>query len=137
MYNTLKTLIKIYKTKNVAIHNFTHNISLEYANSSICAVTSYFEGFSLVLLAAMKNGVPCVAFDCPFGPGSIINDANCGFLVENGDIRLFADRLCHLIENEELRKDFSKAAIEKAKTFDVDIIMNKCKSFYEQLVKEP
>jgi glycosyltransferase involved in cell wall biosynthesis len=137
MHNTLKTLIKIYKTKNVAFHKFTPDISLEYATSSICAVTSYFEGFSLVLLEAMKHGVPCVAFDCPFGPRSIINDANCGFLVEDGDIRLFADRLCRLIENEELRKDFSKAAIEKAKTFDVDIIMNKSKSFYEQLVKEP
>jgi len=136
MLDTIKSLINIYKVTNVSIHHFTPNISEEYAASSICAVSSYFEGFSLVLLEAMRHGVPCVAFDCPYGPGSIINDASCGFLVENGDTRLFSERLCRLIENEELRKDFSKAAIEKAKTFDVDITMNKYKTFYEQLVNE-
>ena len=137
MYNTLQTFINIYKAKNVCIHSVTSDISHEYATSSICAVTSYFEGFSLVLLEAMKHGVPCIAFDCPFGPRSIINDGYDGFLVENGETRLFAERLCRLIEDEELRKQFSKRAIEKAATFDVDIIMDKCRVFYEQLVNKP
>ena len=136
MYDTLQALIKIYKTKNVSFHDFTPDISQEYAASSICAVTSYFEGFSLVLLEAMKHGVPCVAFDCPFGPRSIINDFYSGFLVNDGDIRIFAERLCRLIEDEDLRKHFSKAAIEKADTYDVDVIMNKWKEFYEQLLNE-
>ena len=136
MYDTLKTLIKIYNAKNVAIYNFTPNISQEYAMSSICAVTSYFEGFSLVLLEAMKHGVPCVSFDCPFGPRSIVNDSYNGFLVTDGDIRVFADRLCRLIEDENLRRQFSKTAIEKAQTFDVDTTMSKWKTFYEQLVDE-
>jgi glycosyltransferase involved in cell wall biosynthesis len=135
MYDTLQALIKIYKTKNVTFHNFTLDISQEYAASSICAVTSYFEGFSLVLLEAMKHGVPCVAFDCPFGPRSIINNFYSGFLVNDGDIRVFAERLCRLIEDEELRKQFSKTSIDLASSFDVDITMNMCKNFYERLVK--
>lgn len=133
MYDTLNTLIKIYKAKNVTFHNVTSDISHEYANSSICAVTSYYEGFSLVTLEAMEHGVPCVAFNCPFGPGDIINDANCGFLVDNGDIRRFADRLCRLIEDPELRKYFSQNSIERTKLFDVDKIMNKWKVLYEDL----
>lgn len=133
MYNTLQTLMKIYKTKNVFFHNFTPAISQEYAKSSICAVTSYFEGFSLVLLEAMKHGVPCVAFDCPFGPRSIINDSYNGFLVDDGDIRRYADRLCRLIEDENLRKDFSAKAIEKSKSFDVDSIMRQWKALFEQM----
>lgn len=136
MHNILIALAKTYNAINLTIHNPTSNISQEYANSSICAVTSHFEGFSLVILEAMRHGVPCVAFDCPFGPISIINDASCGFLVENNDINLFAEKLCCLIENEDLRKKFSKASIEKAKTFDIDTIMNKLKVFYEQLVNE-
>ena len=133
MYNTLKTLTRLYKTKNLTFHNCTSNISHEYANSSICAVTSYFEGFSLVLLEAMKHGVPSVAFDCPFGPRSIINDANNGFLVYDGEIKLFADRLCRLIEDENLRKQFSKAAIEKASLFDSDSIMQQWKDMFERV----
>ena len=133
MYNTIKALIKIYNARNVTIQNFTPNISEEYAVSSICAVTSYYEGFSLVILEAMKHGVPCVAFDCPFGPRSIISDASCGFLVENGDTKLFADRICRLIEDKHMRREFSSAAIERAKHFDTDKIMNKWKVLLEQI----
>ena len=136
MYNTLRMLIKLYKAQNVVIHNYTSDISLEYASSSICAVTSYFEGFSLVLLEAMKHGVPCVAFDCPFGPRSLINDSHNGFLVENGETRIFADRLCRLIENEELRNYYSKTSIEKSRTYDVDVIMNKWRIFFEQILSK-
>lgn len=136
MYDTLRMLIQLYKAKNIAIHNYTSDISSEYASSSICAVTSYFEGFSLVLLEAMKHGVPCVAFDCPFGPRTLINDSYNGFLVENGEIRIFADRLCRLIEDEELRKQFSKSSIEKSKSFDVDIIMNKWRTLFDELICE-
>lgn len=136
MYNTLMTLIQIYKVKNITFHNVTADISHEYASSSICAVTSYYEGFSLVTLEAMKHGVPCVAFNCPFGPESIISDANSGFLVENGDIRIFADRLCRLIENDELRIHFSQNSIERAKHFDVDRIMSQWKALFENLCEE-
>lgn len=129
-------LIKMYKAKNVFFHNFTPDISLEYASSSICAVTSYYEGFSLVLLEAMKHGVPCVAFDCPFGPRNIINDSYCGFLVDNGDIRIFADRLCRLIEDEKLRKQFSKSSLEVTKLYDIDVIMNKWKALFVQLLND-
>ena len=134
MDKTLKAMTSIYKAKNLTFHNVTSNISQEYANSSICVVSSYFEGFSLILLEAMRHGVPCVAFDCPFGPGYIIDDARDGFLVDNGDIRLFAERICQLIENEDLRKIFSTNALEKANTFNVDLIMNKWKELFEQMI---
>ena len=137
MRDTLISLAKFYKLKNLTIHNATSDISQEYATSSICAFSSYFEGFSLVLLEAMKHGVPCVAFDCPFGPRSIINDGYDGFLVENGETKLFAERLCRLIEDEDLRKLFSKASIEKSQTYKVDVIMNRWKTFFEQLLLTP
>lgn len=134
--DNLKTLAKIHNAYNLTFHPNTPNISQEYAKSSICAVTSYFEGFSLIMLEAMKHGVPCVAFDCPFGPSSIINDASCGFLVENGDTQTFAERLCRLIEDVNLRIHFSKKAIERAKCFDTDIIMNQWKVLLEELTSQ-
>lgn len=133
MYDALNNLIKQYKAQNVTIHNCTPNISQEYSTSSICAVTSHFEGFSLVILEAIRHGVPCVAFDCPYGPRSIIDDAQDGYLVQDGETKLFAERLCRLIEDEKLRKNFSISAIEKAKTFDQEVIMGKCRNLYKQL----
>lgn len=133
MHDTLIALIKLYNAQNITIQKNSTNISHEYANSSICVVSSYFEGFSLVLLEAMKHGLPCIAFNCPFGPEHIIDDAREGFIVENGDIRLFAERICRLIEDEELRKHFSKNAIERAKFFDTEVIMNRWKTLFEEL----
>lgn len=133
MHDTLKKLAQISKANNIYFYHSTPDISLEYANSSICTITSYFEGFSLVLLEAMKHGLPCVAFDCPFGPRNILDDECNGYLVEDNNIELFAERLCCLIENEELRKQFSKAAIKKASYYDVDIIMEKYRVFYEKI----
>lgn len=82
----------------------------------------------------MKHGVPCVAFNCPFGPGSIIQDCLNGFLVEDGDIRLFAERLCLMIEDTKLRKDFSQEAIKRAKAFDIEEIANKWNTLFENLI---
>ena len=134
MHDTLLKLIKLYKIDRVAINTFTHDISTEYAKSSICVVTSYFEGFSLVLLEALKHGVPCVAYGCPYGPESIIEDARCGFLVHNGEKRLFAERVCRLIEDQELRSLFSAAAIERSKAFNTDVIMNQWDDLFKSLV---
>lgn len=53
---------------SITIHPFTQNITQEYLNSSILALSSNYEGFGLVLIEAMSLGVPCVSFDCPFGP---------------------------------------------------------------------
>lgn len=131
--NNLQEIINNRSIKRVQIHHTTNDISKEYANSSICVLTSYFEGFSLVLLEALKHGVPCIAFDCPYGPAGIIKDNQCGFLIGNGNISLFTKELNHLIENESLRKKFSQEAIKRAKAFDIDIIMNKWKELFEGL----
>lgn len=133
MHDSLQSLIKTCHARNVIIHDPTTNISQEYAASSICAVTSRYEGFSLVLLEAMRHGVPCVAFDCPFGPRSIINNGYDGFLVENGDTRLFTEKICNLIEHEDLRKQCSRAAIEKSSKYGVDNVMSKWNNLFLQL----
>jgi len=130
-----KLLNKINKNNisNILIHPSTDNISEEYTNSSILVLTSYFEAFSLVILEAMMHGVPCVAFDCPYGPKSLIANGNCGFLIENGNVNSFVDKLCCLIENENLRLQFSAAAIKQAMNFDAEIIMNKWKLLFEKV----
>ena len=131
--NKLNNIIDTEQIKNVILYGTTKDIGKEYSNSSICVVTSYYEGFSLVTLEAMKFGLPCVAFDCPYGPSNIIEDHKNGFLVENGNNELFIEKLCCLIENINLRFDFSKSAIETAEHFNTDIVMNQWKSLFEEL----
>lgn len=118
---------------NVSIHPYTQHISQEYAQSSICVLTSRYEGFSLVLLEAMRHGVPCISFNCPFGPEDLIDDKKCGYIVENGNTSLFANRLNELMKNANIRKSFSKAAIEKAKLYNKDTIMQQWETLFQTL----
>lgn len=129
----LKMIIAINGLKNIAIHKFTYNISHEYANSSICVLTSYYEGFALTLLEALKHGIPCIAYDCPFGPASIIEDNKCGFIVKDSNINMYVEKLSLLMKDTLLRKAFSKAAIKRSEYFSIDCIMSQWDSLLKKL----
>lgn len=130
----LKTSIENNSIKNILIYPFTQNISYEYLKSSIFVLSSRFEGFSLVLLEAQQHGLPCVAYNCPFGPSDVIDNNRCGFVIENDNSVLFADKICELIESPELRILFSKEAKINASKFDKDTIMNRWKELFESLI---
>ena len=125
----------LFKAKNIAIHNYTSDISSEYASSSICAVTSYFEGFSLVLLEAMKHGVPCVAFDCPFGPRNIIRNGEDGLLIDYLNTKALADGICRLIEDKELRSAMGCRARENILRFSREHVMQQWVDLFDSLLK--
>lgn len=131
--NDLKRLIREKSLKEVSIHAFTPRISEAYGQSDIFALSSRFEGFGLVLLEAMQAGLPCVVFDCPFGPSDVVKDGATGFVVPDGDVCLFARRLCTLMEDAELRKRLSAASVERSRLFDADKVMRQWKVLFEQL----
>lgn len=131
--NTIVDTITHEGIININLHQTTSLISKEYANSSICVMTSYYEGFGLTLLEALKHGIPCIAFDCPFGPASIIEDNKCGFLVEDGNIQEYAEKLSLLMSDIRKRESFSVSAIEQAKKFSFEIITQKWAKIYEEV----
>jgi len=134
--NALNKKITTNKIKNITLREACKTISQEYATSSILAVTSHLEAFSLVILEAMRHGVPCIAFDCPYGPRTIIENNHSGFLVEDGNNTLYEERLCQLIEDMELRERLSAASLERAHCFNTNAIMLKWKTLFENLVIE-
>ena len=120
---------------NANIHVFepTGNIMKRYFDHSILLLTSSYEPFGLVLPEAMSCGLPVVAFDCPYGPAEIITDGVDGFLIKNRDIQAFADRVCQLIEDEELRRWMGQNGIVSSQRYRADIIMPKWINLFEKL----
>lgn len=123
---------KLGITDNVIFAPATKDIATEYVNSSLFLFTSRFEGFGLVLVEAMQCGVPCISFDCPYGPSEIIDDEVNGYLVENDDVEEFAQATLKLIEDEELRKKMGEAAIEKSKQYLPEHIMPQWIEIFKQ-----
>lgn len=130
----LSKLIQMLKLENViTIHPFTNNIYQEYINSSIYALPSRYEGFGLVLIEAMSCGIPCVAFDCPYGPSEIICDKENGLLVKNNSIPQFSESINYLIDHVEIRQEYGRKARENAKRFLLENVMPQWNNLFKNI----
>lgn len=121
---------------NIVLHSAEADIFSRYLDSSMLLLTSLYEPFGLIMPEAMSCGLPVVAFDCPYGPEEIVTDGEDGFLVKDRDIETFAQRVCHLIENVELRQQMGKKAIQNAQRYSADNIMPKWRELFESLMKQ-
>ena len=120
----VKLLIEENKLQNTMLmHEPTDHIREKYLESSICVVSSRYEGFSMVILESMVCGVPVVSFDCPYGPKNIICNGEDGILVEYLNTQDMADKICQLIENPELRKEMGRKAHNNIQRYSKDHVM--------------
>ena len=110
---------------SVFLHPSTSDISEEFSNSSIYVMSSRYEGFGLVLAEAMSCGLASVAFDCPYGPRTIIEDRHDGLLVQREDIKQLSDGLLFLMSDPMIRITFGSNASEDIKRFNKESIMQK------------
>lgn len=101
----------------------TIDVKQIYLRSSLLVMTSRYEGFGLVLTEAHSFGIPTVAFNCKCGPSDIIQDGITGFLVEDGDIAQFAEKVITLINDETLRKQMGAAAYRHSERFSEERVM--------------
>jgi len=104
-----------------------------YLNSSIYIMTSYFEAFPMVLLEAQSFGLPIVAYDCPEGPSQIIKNNCNGYLINNGDINDFVDKISILIKNNDIRKQFGKNAKNNANQYTESKVVEKWISLFTEM----
>lgn len=119
---------------NIHIHKPTDHIFEAYSGSSMLLSTSLFEPFGLVLPEAMSCGLPVVAYDCPYGPADIITDGVDGFLIRNRDIHAFADKVCQLIEDEDLRHRMGQNGIVSSQRYRADVIMPKWVDLFQKVL---
>jgi len=110
------------------------NIADKYCESSIFVLSSRYEGFGMVITEAMACGVPAVSFACPCGPKDIIKNGIDGLLVENGNIQELADKICYLIEHEDVRKEMGKQARINVERFKIENIAMKWKELFDSLL---
>ena len=134
--NTTRNLQNISEKlnlKNINFHEPVSNIKNKYLESSVFLLPSRSEGFGMVILEAMSCGLPVISFDCPHGPKDIITDSEDGFLIKNGNIQEFAEKLKILMENYKLRQEMGNKGTENVKRYDAIKIMEIWDDLFKKL----
>lgn len=131
-YQTYANSMQVNKT--ITCHPSTNELFEKFQCSSIFALSSQYEGFGLVIIEAMSCGLPVVSFDCPCGPREIITNSKNGYLVKLNNIEELADKICYLIENEDIRKEMGIQARRRAEDFTEDKIMHQWIDLFENRI---
>ncbi len=106
-----------------------------YERASVYVSASSYEGFPNALLEAMACGCACLAFDCPTGPGDLIENDKNGLLVALDDVPEFRRGLVSLCNDPSLRERLSSAARANADRFSdqrilpqwLDVVTEACR----------
>lgn len=120
----------------VHLRGITREMFKEMSQSSLFVLSSIYEGFGLVIVEAMSCGLPVVSYACPCGPKDIIEEGKDGFLVEVNDEQTLAARINQLIEDEELRRQMSQAALLKSEKYKMERIIPMWMDLFEKLKRE-
>ncbi|HFP7709165.1 TPA: glycosyltransferase, partial [Campylobacter jejuni] len=132
--NTIKEKIKENKLKNIILKPFTKEIEKEYLNASIYVMTSKWEGFGMVLIESANYQFPSIAFDINTGPSDIIENEKSGFLINDGDLDGFANKLYVLMDDENLRKTMGGVPKDIVETkFSKEVIIQKWEKLFKDL----
>ena len=131
-----KQIAELEIASSCILEHSTPNIADKYCESSIFVLSSRYEGFGMVIIEAMACGVPPVSFTCPCGPRDIINDGVNGLLVENGDIEGLAEKICYLIENEEIRREMGLQARIDVERFRIEQIAGQWNFLFENIIEK-
>lgn len=93
--------------------------------------TSQHEGFGLVYLEAMAQGLPIVCYDRG-GQTDFLTSGETGYVVQLNDQSKFSDSLVRLQADEGARKDYGKRNLARVEQFFIDT----CAARYEEIFKD-
>lgn len=103
------------------------------AQSSVYALSSRIEGFSLALVEALSQGCACVAF----ANHGVMEEVTCGgkgvLIVEDGDVDSFSYALKQLMNDEILRKDMAKQGASCVNEYSLNAIVDKWEQLFKKL----
>lgn len=134
-YDKINKMIEEYNMcENIEMMGMCKDVYERYKEYAFYAMTSRFEGLPMVLLEAKAQKLPVIAFDCKTGPGEIVRNEIDGILIEDGNISQYEKGLERLINNENMRIEFSKNSQGNINKFQKEAIVDQWKMMINNLV---
>ena len=123
--------------KKVILHGKINDTYKEIANSEIFLFTSRYEGMPNALMEALSIGMPCVSTDCGGGGAKALFDiTQSGILVPVGDVGAISQALTRLVEDDELKSELSRKALQINVCLDNRRICKKWETFLKAMISK-
>ncbi len=105
-----------------------------YKKSSLFMMTSKSEGWGLTLTEAQQFGCVPLAFNTYASLTDIITDGENGYIIPEGKINIYAEKMLCLMKDEAHRRKMAMNAIESAERFDSKAISSKWDALFTSII---
>lgn len=117
----LSGLIKELNLEDVvSLPGMTQSVITEFRKGSLFALTSHSEGFPMVLLEAMSQGLPIVSVDIPV-ISEILDNGTYGVLTSRNEEE-FALAINAFLSDEQLLNEYGSLSLECSKAYSMEKI---------------
>lgn len=120
-------------TECITLCGQTDDINSKLREASFYVMSSHFEGFPMVLVEAMSQGLPCISFDCPNGPSDIIVNGENGILVPDQNKDELIKAIITLINDKNYRKQLGFNATKSINIFSIENISQQWEKLFEEV----
>lgn len=109
------------------LRGYSDSVTDLYQDYALFVLTSRYEGFGMVIVEALSNNLPVVAFNCDAGPSEIIEEGVNGSLIDCFEIEKMSNQINALIENVSLRESMSRHSNETLDKFELKLLIEQWK----------
>src|SRR5690625_4155304 len=108
--------------ESVFLKGYSNDVGAVFSRAAVSLLTSKIEGFPLSMQESLAHGCPVLAYDIAYGPASLLQHEQCGWLVEPGHVEQAAGILADWFDHPQLMQQFSDHAYERARAFRPEVI---------------
>lgn len=122
--------------RSLSFVGYQSNVINYYQRAKMVCVTSWYEGWPMVIVEGMSNGCVPIVYDTFESIRDIFDDGVSGLIVESCTPAKLFNKLNMLMTNSEKYKSLSDYAIEKVKQFTPSNIVDDWEKLYQEINKE-
>ncbi len=130
-----ENVLKYGLQKDVHFLGYRNDVKELYIASDIFVMSSYREGLSRSIMEAMASGLPGIVSNIR-GNNDLIIDGKQGYLCMPNDVNEYISAISSLVEDEKTRFRMSQEVLEQIKHFKNDVVIQKYKEIYEEVIKK-
>ena len=130
----MQNYIEKYRIERVHLLGRKNNVENYYKKASMVCLTSTYEGWGMALTEGMQFGCIPFTFDNYGAAFDIIDDGVNGQLIPAYNLRIYAERLSELMDNDEKRKAMAIAAHQKSSLFDIENVVCQWEDLFSSII---